>query len=142
MSKEGTWAEVNVKWDRFDRIDFDKSKVRKTMRTLGRDVQKEARKLVARRAISAPGQNPGRRTGATYRSIKYRVSRPGFLVRVAPYKTAEMGDDFYPAYLHYGSEKINLKARNNYMIEALDRRSQNARQVLMRTLQDALVARK
>ena len=139
---QSNWAETNVKWEGFSRIDFDKTKIRRSMRTLGRDVQKEARKLISRKAISQPGQNPGRMTGATYRSIKYRVSRPGFLVRIAPYKTAEMGQDFYPAYLHYGSEKNNLKARKNYMVEALENRSNNVRDVLLRALQDSLIPRK
>jgi hypothetical protein len=142
MAQQGSWLETNVTIDGFSRIDFDRKKVRKSMQLLGRDVQKEARRLIARRSISLPGQNPGRMTGAMYRSIKYKVSRPGFLVRIAPQKTAEMGRDFYPAYLHYGSEKINLKSRNNFMTEALDRRSDNARSVLRNTLESALIPRK
>ncbi|MET3229981.1 UNVERIFIED_ORG: hypothetical protein ABIC54_002166 [Burkholderia sp. 1263] len=96
-------VELHVGWTGHTKIDFDKKKIRKTMRVLGRDVQKEARRLVARRAISQPGDYPGRDTGTLRRSIKSKVSRSGFLVRIAPQKTAEMGDDFYPAYLWYGT---------------------------------------
>lgn len=142
MAKAGSWLETNVTLEGYSRIDFDKRQVRKGMREVGRDLQKEARKLVSRRAISSPGQNPGRRTGAMYRAIKYKVSRPGFLVRIAPQKTAEMGEDFYPAFLHHGSVKINLKARNNFMVEALDRRTPNTRNVLLRVLENALIPRK
>lgn len=142
MATEGSWLETNVTLDGFSRIDFDRRKIRKAMQVNGRDVQKAARKLVSRRAISRPGENPGRMTGAMYRSIKYKVSRPGFLVRIAPYKTAEMGDDFYPAYLYYGSTKINLKERNNFMVEALDKRSNNVRVVLRNALESALIPRK
>lgn len=142
MADSGSWAEVNVKIDGFSRIDFDRRPIRNAMRNIGRDMQREARKLVSRRAISGPGENPGRRTGATQRAIKYRVSRPGFLVRIAPFKTAEMGKDFYPAFLHYGSEKNNLKPRKNYMVEALDNRADNTRNALRNALENALIPRK
>jgi hypothetical protein len=142
MATEGSWAEVNVKIEGFSRIDFETRKVRIAMRNIGRDMQREARKLVSRRAVSKPGEIPGRATGATQRSIRYRVSRPGFLVRIAPFKTADMGKDFYPAFLHYGSEKNNLKPRENYMVKALENRADNTRNVLRRALEDALVPRK
>lgn len=141
MADAGSWAETNVKIEGFSRIDFDRKQVRKTMRVLGRDVQKEARRLVARRAISRPGEAPGRDTGRLMRSIKSKVSKPGFLVRIAPYKTSEM-QDFFPAFLYYGSTKNNLKPRDNYMTTALDRRSANARALLFNTLQNALIPRK
>jgi len=134
--------EVNVKLDGFSRVDFDKRKIRKTMRVLGRDVQKEARRLIARRAISGAGEFPGRDTGALWRAIKYKVSKPGFLVRVEPAKTAEMGPDFYPAFLLYGSKKRDLAARKNYMTTALENRRDVARVALRNALQDSLIPRK
>lgn len=134
--------ETNVTIDGFSRIDFDKRLVRKSMRTIGRDVQKEARRLIARRAISGAGEYPGRVTGALWRAVKYKVSRSGFMAVVRPEKTSEMGKDFYPAFLHYGSKKRNLAARKNFMTDALDNRQQNARSVLRGALQDALIPRK
>lgn len=156
MAKAGSWLETNVKIEGFTRLDFDKKKVRKSMGVLGRDVQKAARRLVSRRAVSSAGEYPGRQTGRLQRSIKYKVSRPGFLVRIAPFKTAEMGKDFYPAYLYYGvtghARREDHKAqpkngswqvapRGNFMTDALESRSANARQVLMKTLQEALIPR-
>ena len=44
---------------------------------------------------------PANRTGALLHSINFKVSRAGFLVKVAPRKTSAM-KAFYPAYLHYG----------------------------------------
>ncbi|MFS9668785.1 hypothetical protein, partial [Klebsiella pneumoniae] len=44
---------------------------------------------------------PINRTGATLESITFKVSRSGFLVKVAPHKTSRM-EEYYPAYLHYG----------------------------------------
>lgn len=143
MAKAGSWAEVNVGWEGYSRIDFDKVKIRKAMRTVGRDVQKQARKIVARRGgVSKPGQAPSRSTGVLMRSIRAKVSKPGFLVRIAPYKTDAMGEDFYPAYLHYGSKKNNLKPRSNYMVDALETRRNQTRAILASALQNALAPRK
>lgn len=143
MAKASSWAEINVGFEGFKRIDFDKVKIRKAMRTIGRDIQKQARKLVSRRGrVSSPGQAPSRSSGVLARSIKVKVSRPGFLVRVAPEKIPAMGKDFYPAFLHYGSEKINLKPRSNYMVEALDIRRSQTRAVLSSALENALIPRK
>lgn len=123
------------------RIDFDKRKIRKAMRRLGADVRKEARRLVARRAISSAGEYPGRQTGSLMRSIRAKVSKPGFLVRIQPDKTPEMGADFYPAFLNYGV-KGRISKRKNYMTDALNNRSEYARGVLRSALQDALIPRK
>ncbi|WP_147375762.1 hypothetical protein [Noviherbaspirillum cavernae] len=100
-------AEVNVTLAGHSRIDFDRKRVRKALRTEAQAVRKIARRLVARRAISEPGEFPGKDSGALQRSIKFKIlSRHGFAVRVAPYKTAEMGKDFYPAYLWYGTRGL------------------------------------
>ncbi|MGY1490724.1 hypothetical protein ACW4YW_15060 [Methylobacillus pratensis] len=143
MAREGSWAEVNVKWEGYARIDFDKVKIRKAMRLVGRNVQRQSRKLVSRRGgVSRPGQAPSRSTGALMRSIKVKVSRPGFLVRIAPEKITAMGKDFYPAFLHYGSEKNNLKPRSNYMVEALRIERFRTQSTISSALQDALIPRK
>lgn len=133
--------ETNVTIDGFSRIDFDGRQVRKGMRKIGRDHQKEARRLVARRAISGAGEYPGRMTGRLWRAIKYKVSRSGFMTVVRPEKTAEM-EFFYPAVLHYGSRKRNLEARKNFMTAALDNRRNATRSTLRGVLQDALIPRK
>jgi hypothetical protein len=141
-----------------ERIDFDRKKVRKALRAGGRDVQKEARRLVARRALSGADDAPGRRTGALWRSIKNKVSRSGFLVKVAPQKTSEMGNDFHPAFLYYGvrngSKRTKdhrkkgdtgtgwrIEKRANYMAEALDHKRAGATKALESALKDSLVPR-
>jgi hypothetical protein len=142
-------VEVHVGWTGHSRIDFDKKKIRKVMRARGRDIQKEARRLVARRAVSEPGEYPGRDTGTLWRSIKSKVSRSGFLVRIAPQKTPEMGKDFYPAFLWYGVRRKGgaegsgwrIEARANYMTEALDRRREVSQTTIKAALQDALIPR-
>lgn len=143
---------LNVRLAGHTRIDFDRKQIRKVLRVQGRGVQKEARRLVARRAISSPGDFPGRDTGALWRSIKSKVSRPGFLVRIAPQKTPEMGGDFYPAFLQYGvradpngdaggASGWRIEARGNYMVEALNRRRTVAESALKVALHEALIPR-
>lgn len=153
-----TQLETNVTIDGFDRIDFDRSKVRKSMGKLGRDVQKEARRLIARRAISGAGEYPGKQSGKLWRAVKYKVSRSGFMVVIRPEKTDEM-EYFYPASLHYGIRRYRVAAiakrhgkqpegpyrlapRKNFMTDALTRRDQNVRSVLRGALQDSLIPRK
>lgn len=137
------------------RIDFDKKLVRKAMRKFGADIRKDARRRVARRAVSGSGDYPGRATGELWRSIKVRVSKPGFLVRISPEKTAAM-KEFYPAFLHYGvtgrprrkdhkeqpkDGKWRVAPRGNYMTDSLQARSDTIRAGLRSMLMDALKPR-
>lgn len=85
------------------RIDFDSKKIRKALRREAAPIRKIAKKLVSRRAVSQPGDYPGKLSGALQRSIKTKISKSGFTARVSPTKTAEMGADFYPAILGAGS---------------------------------------
>lgn len=89
-------------FDKFEREAFDKTKIRAAMRKVGKLVTQRAQMNLA----LGKGQEgyPVNRTGATLESIKFKVSRSGFLVRVAPHKSGAM-KDFYPAYLHYGVKK-------------------------------------
>jgi len=126
---------------------FDMFLHRKTMRQamerVGKDVQISARALVSRRSKSRSGQYPGRRTGVLRRSIRYRVSFPGFMVTIQPEKTKEMGKYFYPAFLNKGSKKRNFSARRNYMEAALKEKRNEARKVIRRALRNAIkVSRK
>ena len=134
--------EVNATIEGFSRIDFDKKKIRKALQIEGRAVQKLARKLVSKRIINSVGDYPAKRTGTLMRSIKSKVSRSGFLVKIAPQKTAEMGKYFYPAFLHYGSTKNNLKPRKNFMTDSLDARRETSRVAILHALEGALIPRK
>jgi len=91
-------------FEQFSREAFDKRKIRAGMRKVGRLVAGQAQMNLA----LGGGQEgyPNSRTGATVESIRYRVSRSGFLVKIAPSKTAAM-KSYYPAYLHYGVRQGN-----------------------------------
>ena len=89
-------------FDSFERNAFDKRKIRAGMRKVGLLITQKAQMNLA----LGKGQEgyPVNRTGATVESISFKVSRSGFLVRIAPSKTTVM-EEFYPAYLHYGVKK-------------------------------------
>ncbi|WP_455913039.1 hypothetical protein [Pseudomonas syringae] len=140
-------------FDSYGKLDFDKKEIRKAMRKAGVLVRAEGRKLVSKRAVSEKGQYPGMRMGRLRRSIKYRVSRAGFLVKIEPQKTADM-KGFYPAYLWYGVRRgakrgkshkkqeatgaWRIEPRENYMVDALNNRADDVRSILKRAFAEAL----
>lgn len=89
-------------YDSLPRDFFDKKKIRAGMRKAGRLVMQRAQMNLAL-ARGAEGY-PVNRTGATLESVSFRVSKSGFLVRVAPKKTSAM-KEYYPAYLYYGVKR-------------------------------------
>lgn len=122
-------------------IDFDKKRVRKALNQGGGEVRKAARRLVARRAISNPGEFPGRSSGVLMRSIKiYKRGNKGGYVKIGPTKTAEM-DVFYPAFLYYGSHKTGLAKRANYMTAALEQKREVVRGIIRSALKNSLKPR-
>lgn len=148
--------ELSIQIDGFKRIDFNKKKVRQTLRGAGRDIQRSARRLLAHQATSEAGDYPGKKTGRLQRSIQYKVSRSGFLVKIAPQKISGM-EAFYPAFLFYGvaqqSKQTNhqtpkkngvwrIAPRANFMQNALTERRSAVRHELRNALRDALVPRK
>lgn len=86
-------------FDQFHRDLFDRKEIKKGMRKAGKLVAQRAQLNLA--LARGQGNYPVNRTGATVDSIKFKVSRAGFLVKVAPRKTSAM-KEYYPAYLHYG----------------------------------------
>lgn len=86
-------------FDSFEREAFDKKQIRAGMRKAGRLVAQRTQMNLAL-ARGADGY-PRVRTGRLLNSVSYKVSRSGFMVKVAPKKTGDMSA-FYPAYLHYG----------------------------------------
>lgn len=132
-------VDVHVAWAGHTRIDFDKRAIKRALRKAGGDVRRTARRLVASKVISTPGDFPGKDTGVLLRSIMVKVSRAGFWVRVAPQKTAQMAA-FYPAFLFYGTSR-GVARRGNYMTAALGAQQQNVRAQIRAALQNALISR-
>lgn len=153
-SKGGVYLHID-KFDMYGKLDFDKKQIRVAMRMAGKEVQTVAKRLVSRKQTSKRDQYPGKRKGILQRSIKYKVSRSGFLVVVKPFKTAAMGKDFYPAYLWYGvrrgakrskSHKAGasggngwrIAPRKNYMQDALYQKQGRVKAILISRFQKAL----
>jgi hypothetical protein len=130
-------------------IDYDRKVMRKALAGGGRDVIKEARRIVSRRAISAPGGIPGEVSGALKRSIGVvtKGSKGGW-IKVGPRRTKEMEAKaskskwaFYPAFLFYGSAKRHLAKRANFMTDALQNKREAVRSVIRAALKESLVPR-
>jgi len=128
-------------FDKFDQEAFNKRKIRAGMRRVGQLIAGRAQMNLA----LGGGQEgyPVNRTGATTESINFKLSRSGFLVRVAPNKTASMRE-YYPAYLHYGVRRKSgggwrIRPRDNYMTDALVDSRDEVRRILQQAFAAALL---
>lgn len=135
--------EVHAKLHGFKKADFDRKPIRKALVDEGKVLQKQARRLVARKGVSDAGSNPGRLTGILYRSIRYKTAKDGFAVFVSPYNTPEMKANtpqelFYPAVLMHGSRKMNIDPRNNYMEDVFNARKDNATNAIRDALEKSI----
>jgi len=146
MKRSGFYMHIEG-FEGFDRnLDFDKAQIRRGMRRAGSVVTKEARRLVSRRRVSRPGEYPGKGTGRLARSIRARVSRSGFLVKIEPKTGGDVpASDPYFVYLHYGVRRgarrrkdhkaqpagpWRIEPRENYPADALQNRAAEVRSIL------------
>lgn len=95
----------------FSYPDLDTKVLKKGLRSVGNEVRKEARKLIARKAVSEAGGFPGKDTGAMQNSIRAKVSRTGFSVAVYPTKTEKM-PVYYPAFVVYGHRAPHTETKD------------------------------
>ncbi len=121
-------------------VDFDRRLLRKSFRQAGGVVRKEARRIISRRAISKAGEAPGMDTGLMRRAVGIvsRGSKGGWIkigIKSIP------GHDFYPAFLYYGSPKTGLAKRGNFMLQALDNKREDVRNIIRDALKDSLKPR-
>lgn len=131
-------SDIKITVEGFDRLIFNKRELKAAIRKGAGEVRSEARRLIAKRAISNAGDFPGYDSGAMSRAIKVKVGSGGGYAKVMPYKTAEM-KEFYPAFLAYGTSR-GLKPRRNFMIQALDNKQAAVRSAISAALQRALQA--
>jgi hypothetical protein len=136
--------ELNVRLAGFSRIDYDKRPIRKQLRLQGNLLRDAARALVSRKGRSKAGEYPGRQTGLLRRSIGTRVLRGGLAVLVEPRRKVlqtkrSYRDAAYPFILAAGTD--HMQPRDDYVSEALKRRSDVATSALRATLESALVPR-
>lgn len=132
--------EVSVGLDFHKVIDYDRKKMRAALVKGAGTVRKEARRLLSRRAVSKPGEAPGRQTGQLWKAIGVvsKGSKGGW-IKVGP--KSIKGRVFYPAFLFYGSKKTGLAPRANYMSEALQTKAPTVRAEAREALRGALISR-
>lgn len=139
MSTPGLEAYVNlVGLEGFENIklfQFKRGPMRKAFRSAGRLVAKEAKQKINARS-GGFSNYPAKRTGRLLKSLRVRVSKPGMLVKVFHEKRADQ-QDFYAAYLHYGTSK-GLRARDNWIADALADCQGDVRSMLRQGLNEAL----
>jgi hypothetical protein len=129
----------DVRIEGFNRLYFDKRLWKKAIRSGGTLVKDEARRLISRRAISAPGELPGIDSGAMRRSIRVKIGSGGGYAKIRPVKTSEMGPEFYPAFLIHGTSR-GLRPRKDFMIEALNNKRDTIKAAMIASLQNSLRA--
>ena len=106
------------------RTDFDVKAFRPYLQQVGRKLQKESRRRVSTAGVSTPGQYPGKRTGKLRASVKYKLFRSGYGVKISQ-EMPKGAEDFYPAFLRYGAKnpkKPNwrIEPRKNYISEVFE----------------------
>jgi hypothetical protein len=119
---------------------YDRREQKAALKKGGAVVRKEARRLIARRAVSAPGEFPGRDKGIMSKAIKVKPGSGGGYVKVMPYRIPEMGDRddaFYPAFLMLGTHR-GLRPRKDFMVAALDNKQAEIRQAIYEALRRAI----
>ena len=147
----------------FTYADFDKKVLKRFLRKQGGEVAKTAKSLLKPGGpglVSEPHQNPLVQSGVTLKAIKAKPSRSGFSVTIAPFKTAAMGKDFYPAATFYGHRgpgkgaggtrrrrEKNIKhgkvaaPRNNYIIDAVKQHEDAFKRAAVKAMEDSIVAK-
>jgi hypothetical protein len=157
---------LHVDFPNAETVTFNRARVRRAFITIGQQLLKESRRILARRAISRAGEMPGYRTGALAKSVGFYVprasgNRPGFMVRIAPNQKRGKGsrpidsDNFYPAYLFYGvrynarrrrrhhrgasgGSGWKIEPRGNFMTQALLNKREWVETVLFNALRDSV----
>lgn len=131
--------DIRIDVDGINRILFNKRELKSAFKKGGAVVRKESRRLIASKAISVAGQFPGYDSGAMSKSIKVKPGSGGGYVKIMPYKTSEMGKDFYPAFLMVGTRR-GLQPRKDFMVQALDNKQAEIKSAIRASLRNALQA--
>lgn len=134
VTRSSPMGEVKVGLDFHKTIDYDSKVMRRALVRGSAEIRKEARRLIARRAISAAGEFPGQSSGKLKRSIGVvsKGSKGGW-IKIGVRKIAGM-DKYYPAFLFYGVKKQGSRIQRLAPGEGLgksNRRKRGARAKLV-----------
>lgn len=121
-------------------IDYDRRAMRKALRAGTKPIIQEARRIVARRAVSGAGEFPGMQTGRLKRAIGIvSTGSKGGWIKVGVKSIP--GSIFYPAFLFYGSPSTGLAKRGNFIVAALAAKREAVRGPIRAALAASLVPR-
>lgn len=139
-SSSGALGRLDVGLDFHKVIDYDRKAMRAALRAGAKPIIKEARRLVARRAVSGAGDFPGSETGRLKRAIGVvSTGSKGGWIKVGVKSIP--GSIFYPAFLFYGSPKTGLARRGNFVTAALAAKREEVRGPIRAALAQSLVPR-
>lgn len=122
MAITGVTLKGHTQWD------YDMDVLKPTIRREGAEVRKLARRLVSRRAVSKPGEFPGRDEGTLQKTIKTKILSGGLGVII----THRMSGTRYPFMLAHGTKHIEPRA--DYIEEAINQRRSATNQALRAAL--------
>lgn len=132
---------MHVEFQGISKLEFNKPLFRKALKQSARGVRDDAKRLLARRAISQPGEYPGMKTGDTRKSVYVRLSRSKWSAIVEPQRTPHMtSTKFYPQILIKGRNKRKLEPRRDPVKDALEARREEIQKTVFEALQDAITA--
>lgn len=110
------------------RYDFDQRAVRKVIMKEAREIRKLARRLISRKAISKPGDYPGRNTGDLRRSISVIGLKKSMGALILPKQTPLMkARGFFPEMLSKGTKRRIQKLEANKGVGRSNRRRRGQR---------------
>lgn len=118
--------------------DFDQSAISKGLSEEGKVFRAEARRLVAREAISEAGDYPGKRTGKLSDTISYKKFRN----QLGLFITHKMkkGQFRYPFALVHGAPEQGLDPRADYIADTFESRKPYVQQMLRNALKKSFKA--
>lgn len=138
-------ADLHVTIEGHSLPDFDSRIFKVGLRKAANKVKVGAKRNLARRGVSKPGEFPGKREGVVQASITTRILKGGFTAVVEPKRTAALnertskkGKAFYPQILIKGSEKHHIKPRLDPVQAAFEANREDIRVMLTNALHDAL----
>ncbi|WP_051378327.1 hypothetical protein [Derxia gummosa] len=157
LEREGAIIHVNAYG--LEKLDFKRGPLRKAIRREARAVAKAARQLVARTAVSRPGEYPGKDTGALQKSITAKPSKSGMSAAIFPDRNllgiSPSDDGYYPAILYYGvrvgahrrrdhqkqhdnGADWRIAPRSNYVLDAAIAREMQIRDAITEAMAEGL----
>lgn len=112
--------ESGINVDYLSLWDFDLDKLKRELTSESRLIRRDARRLVAKKAISSPGDFPGKDSGVLQRTIQVKKFRSGLGFYITHRMPA--GTFRYPFVLAYGSEKRGIAPRKDHINEVFKQR--------------------